>query len=288
MTAGLLLITLLNALSSASILILSALGLAVIFGMMGIINMAHGEFLMLGAYATFVFTQLASVNIWLSMALAALSVGIIGLVVERAIIARLYGRPLDTLLATWGLSLALVQLIRLIFGPQAQFIPFPLPGNITLAGTNFPIYRLLLIAVTAVCLLCLLWIFKYTRFGINARAVIQNPSMASAMGVDTPKMYMLTFGIGAALAGLAGAVLTPLLNVEPAMGLKMIVRAFLVVVVGGVEILAGTAAGGVLLGTVDSYMSYFTTPYLGSVALLGVAILLIRFRSAGIFSRGDE
>jgi branched-chain amino acid transport system permease protein len=288
MTAGLLLITLLNALSSASILILSALGLAVIFGMMGIINMAHGEFLTLGAYATFVFTQLAGVNIWVSMALAALAVGLVGLVIERAVIARLYGRPLDTLLATWGLSLALVQLIRLIFGPQAQFIPFPLPGNITLAGANFPIYRLLLITVTAACLLCLLWIFKYTRFGINARAVIQNPSMASAMGVDTPKMYMLTFGIGAALAGLAGAVLTPLVNVEPAMGLKMIVRAFLVVVVGGVEILAGTAVGGVLLGTVDSYMSYFTTPYFGSVALLGVAILLIRFRSGGIFSRGDE
>ncbi len=288
MSAGLVAITILNALSSASILILSALGLAVIFGMMGIINVAHGEFIMLGAYATFVFTHLLRLNIWLSMILGALAVGVVGIAIERAVIARLYGRPLDTLLATWGLSLALVQVIRLVFGPQAQFLSLPLVSSITLAGITFPVYRLLLVILAALVLVILLWFFKYTDFGIDARAVIQDPSTAASMGIDTSKMYMLTFGIGAALAGLAGAVLSPLLNVEPTMGQKLIVRAFLVVVVGGAEILSGTAASGTLLGAVDSYVSYLTTPYFGSVALLAMAILLIRFRSGGIFARNTE
>ena len=288
MSLGLFVITILNALSSASILILCALGLAVIFGMMGIINVAHGEFIMLGAYATFVFTHLLSLNIWLSMILGALAVGVVGIAIERAVIARLYGRPLDTLLVTWGLSLALVQVVRLIFGPQAQFLSLPLVSSITLAGVTFPVYRLVLVVLAILVVVLLLWLFKYTDFGIDARAVIEDPSTAASMGIDTSRMYMLTFGIGAALAGLAGAVLSPLLNVDPTMGQKLIVRAFLVVVVGGAEILSGTVASGTFLGAVDSYVSYLTTPYFGSVALLAMAILLIRFRSGGIFARNKE
>lgn len=287
MTAGLLIITVLNALSSASILVLAALGLAVIFGMMGVINVAHGEFIMLGAYGTFVFTRLLGLNIWLSMALGALVVGLIGLLIERAIIARLYGRPLDTLLATWGLSLALVQVIRLSFGPQAQFLALPLVANVRLAGISFPVYRLLLVGLAVAALLVLVWLFKHTDFGVDARAVIQNPSTAAAMGIDTSRMYMLTFGIGTAFAGLAGAVLSPLLNVEPAMGQKLIVKAFLVVVVGGAEIVGGTAMSSGLLGAIDSYVSYLTTPYFGSVALLAAAILLIRFRVHGLLVRSE-
>lgn len=288
MTAGLLIITVLNALSSASILVLAALGLAVIFGMMGVINVAHGEFIMLGAYGTFVFTHLLGLNIWLSMALGTLVVGVIGLLIERAVIARLYGRPLDTLLATWGLSLALVQVIRLSFGPQAQFLALPLVGNVTLAGVNFPVYRLLLVGLAVAALFLLVWLFQRTDFGVDARAVIQNPSTAAAMGIDTSRMYMLTFGIGTAFAGLAGAVLSPLLNVEPAMGQKLIVKAFLVVVVGGAEIVGGTALSSGLLGAIDSYVSYLTTPYFGSVALLAAAILLIRFRVHGLLVRSES
>jgi branched-chain amino acid transport system permease protein len=285
---GLFVITVLNALSGASILVLSALGLAVIFRMMGIINVAHGEFIMLGAYATFVFTRLLGLNIWLSMLLGTISVGIVGIFLERAIVSRLYGRPLDTLLATWGISLAVVQIVRLIFGPQAQFLFLPLAGTISLADVSFPLYRLLLMALAAAVLIVLLWVFKSTNFGIDSRAVIQSASTAAAMGIDTSKMYMLTFGIGAALAGLAGAVLSPLLNVEPTMGQKLIVRAFLVVVVGGADILGGTAVSGVILGAVDSYVSFLTTPYFGSVALLVVSILLIRVWPGGISFRSRE
>ncbi len=288
MSLGLFVITVLNALSGASILVLSALGLAVIFGMMGIINVAHGEFIMLGAYATFVFTRLLGLNIWLSMLLGTISAGIVGIFLERAIVSRLYGRPLDTLLATWGISLAVVQIVRLIFGPQAQFLFLPLAGTISLADVSFPLYRLLLMALAAAVLIVLLWLFKSTNFGIDARAVIQSASTAAAMGIDTSKMYMLTFGIGAALAGLAGAVLSPLLNVEPTMGQKLIVRAFLVVVVGGADILAGTAVSAVMLGAVDSYVSFLTTPYFGSVALLVVSILLIRVWPGGISFRSRE
>lgn len=273
-----------NALSASSILILTALGLAIIFGMMGIINLAHGELIMLGAYSAYIFKAIG-LNIWLSMILAPIPVAIMGIIMERGIIRFLYGRPMDTLLATWGISILFVQGIRVIFGPEGKAIPHPFPGTFEFYGLSFPKYRLLLIVFTLVILAFIYFLFKFTQFGLKVRAVIQNPDMSSVLGIHTPRIYMFTFCIGAGLAGLAGALLTPLINVDPTLGLKIVVRTFLVVVTGGTEILSGSMAGGTILGSAESLVALFTSTYLGNVILLTLAICIIRFKPKGLISK---
>jgi len=276
-----------NALSASSILIVSALGLAVIFGMMGVINLAHGEFIMLGAYFAYIFKSLG-LNIWASMAIAPIPVALIAVIIERGIVRFLYGRQMDTLLATWGISIFLIQSIRVLFGPEGKSIPHPFPGTFEINGLFFPKYRFLLILITLSILLLMYLLFKFTKFGLKARAVIQNPDMSSALGVNTPHVYMMTFCLGAGLAGLAGSLLTPLINVEPALGLKIVVRTFLVVVTGGTEILLGTVAGGAILGSTESIVSLFTSTYFGNVILLILAILIIRIKPKGLISKVAE
>lgn len=284
MDYGIALQALFNALSASSILVLASVGLAVVFGMMGVINLAHGEFLMLGAYVTYLTTAVGS-HVWVGILLAPIVVGALGAAIERGIIRWLYGRPVDTLLATWGLSIVLTQVIRLVFGPGGQALPHLLPGSIALFGQEFPAYRLLLMGLTAGILLAVYVIFHHTSFGLRARAVMVNPNMAACLGVRTPTIYSATFALGAALAGLAGALLTPLVNVEPTMGGKIIVRTFMVVVTGGTEILAGTALAGAILGASESVVSFFSTSYFGNVALLLLAIAIIRTRPHGLISR---
>jgi urea transport system permease protein len=274
-----------NALSASSILIVSALGLSIIFGMMGIINLAHGELIMLGAYFTYIFKSLG-LNIWVSMAVAPIPVALIGVIIERGIIRFLYGRQMDTLLATWGISIFIIQGIRVIFGPEGKSITPSFPGTFEFYGLSFPKYRCLLILFTLAILLSMYLIFKFTKFGLKARAVIQNADMSSSLGIKTPNVYMMTFCIGAGLAGLAGSLLTPIINVEPALGLKIVIRTFLVVVTGGTEILAGTIAGGTILGSTESIVALFTSTYFGNVILLLLAILIIRIKPKGLISKG--
>ncbi len=284
MDYGLIVQALFNALSASSILVLASLGLAVIFGMMGVINLAHGEFLMLGAYVTYLIAALGG-HVWIGILAAPLAVGMVGVAIERGIVRWLYGRPVDTLLATWGLSITLTQLVRIVFGPEGKPLPTLLAGSVSLLGQEFPAYRLLLMGLTAAILLIVYAIFRHTNFGLRARAVIANPGMAACLGVATPRIYAATFGLGAALAGLAGALLTPLVNVEPTMGLKIIVRTFMVVVAGGAEMLAGTVVAGTLLGSTESIVSFFSTAYFGNVALLLLAIVIIRSRPSGLIAR---
>lgn len=273
-----------NALSVSSILILVALGLGIIYGMMGVINMAHGEFIMLGAYFTYIFSSLG-VNIWVSMVISPIPVALIGIIIERGIIRFLYGRPTDTLLATWGVSIVLIQTTRLIFGPEGKAISHPFTGTFEFYGLSLAKYRLLLILFVIVILACLFIILRLTQFGLKMRAVNENPYMSAALGIHAPRTYMLTFCIGSGLAGLAGSLITPLINVEPAMGLKIVVRAFLVVVTGGTEILLGPMLGGTILGTAESVTSLFTSTYFGNVLLLILAILIIRVKPRGLISK---
>lgn len=274
-------IEILNAVAS---LLLISIGLAVVFGMMRIINLAHGEFLMLGGYAAITATQ-AGVNIWFAMLVVApLVVGAIGILVERCVIRFLYGRMVDTMLATWGLSLLLVGLVTTVYGNTTAGISSPL-GSMTVGEYTVSVYTLFVVAI-AIAVAAGLWLLlRRTRFGLIARATMQNADMAAGLGVSAPRVYMATFGIGAALAGLAGAVLAPITGVVPTIGVAYVAKAFITVIGGGASILAGTVSASALFGTINQVATFATTPVIGEVALLLGAIVLIRLLPQGITGR---
>jgi urea ABC transporter permease protein UrtB len=274
---------LISVLFSVSTLVIIALGLAVIFGMMRIINLAHGEFLMLGAFAVLAATR-AGLPIWPAMLLAPLVVGVLGLVIERLVIRHLYGRILDTMLATWGLSLVLTQLATIIFGPATQGIATPL-GSVQIGAYSISQYSLVLIVVAILLLALTYLVFTRTRYGLMAQATTQLPEMASALGIDVQRMNMVTFAFGSALAGAGGALLAPISGVVPTMGVAFVAKAFMTVIVGGQALLVGSTAAAGLLGTVDNVVSYLTTPFLGQGAVLVVAIVLLRLLPQGLSGR---
>jgi branched-chain amino acid transport system permease protein len=276
------LVVALTALSSIALLLIIASGLAVIFGTMRIINIAHGEFLMLGAFAAVQLVRWGF-SFWLALLVAPLFVGAVGLLVERALIRFLYGRLLEAILATWGLSLVLVQIVQNIYGPLSEGIPSPL-GSIRIGDFSISLYSLLLIGFAAGLLALVYWTFTRTRYGVMARAASQLPEIASAVGVNSQRINMLTFAFGATITGLAGAMIAPLTGVVPTMGAGFIAQAFMTVVTGGSLIVSGTIASGVLLGTTNSLVSYFFTAFLGQATLLMVAILVLRLRPDGISS----
>jgi len=270
-------------LTGVALLVVISLGLAVIFGMMGVINLAHGEFLMLGAFFTLSGVR-AGLNVWLAMIVAALAVGLVGLAVERLLIQFLYGRLAATMLATWGLSLILVQVVVLAYGPATQGIPTPL-GAVRVGRYSLSEYNLVLIAAALLLLAVVFLVFTRTRYGTMARAATQLPDMAGAVGINARRVNMLTFGFGAALAGAGGALLAPVAGVVPSMGQAYVGRAFMTVVVGGPGVLTGTATAAGLLGSVDSLVSNVFSSFLGTASLLVVAIVLLRLLPTGISGR---
>ncbi len=266
-------------------LALISLGLAIIFGMMRVINLAHGEFLMLGGYTVVVSTN-AGVNIWVAMLiLAPLVVGIVGVIVERLLIRWLYGRMVDTLLATWGLSLLMIGIITSIFGASTASTISPPLGVVRIGQYSISGYELFLIGVTAVLLLAVWLTLRFTKLGLLARGTMQNAQMSSALGVSTNRIYMITFGLGAAVTGLAGGLLAPITGVLPTIGATYIAKAFITVISGGASILAGTAAGSVLLGGINGIFTFLSGPTFGEVALLLTAIVLLRLMPRGITGR---
>ncbi|WP_416897941.1 MAG: ABC transporter permease subunit [Minwuia sp.] len=266
-------------------LVLISLGLAIIFGMMRVINLAHGEFLMLGGYTVVISTN-AGVNIWLAMLiLAPLVVGVVGIIVERVMIRFLYGRMVDTLLATWGLSLVLIGLITTIFGAQTATTISPPIGAIKIGEFSSSGYELFLIGVTIVLSIAAWLVLRHTKLGLLARGTMQGAEIASALGVSTKQIYAVTFGIGAAVSGLAGGLLAPVTGVLPTIGATYIAKSFITVISGGQAILAGTLSASGLLGSVNSILSYITGPTVGEVGLLVVAIVLLRLMPQGITSK---
>ena len=272
-----------SVMSSVALLVIVSVGLAVIFGMMGVINLAHGEFLMLGAFFTLSGVR-SGLNIWVAMVVAALAVGAVGLAVERLLIQFLYGRLAATMLATWGLSLILVQVVVLAYGPATQGIPTPL-GSVEIGQYSVSQYNLVLIVAAGLLLAVVFSVFTRTRYGTMARAATQLPQMASAVGINAKRINMLTFAFGAALAGAGGALLAPVVGVVPNMGQAYVGRAFMTVVVGGPGVLTGTAAAAGLLGSVDSFVSNVFSSFLGTASLLLVAIVLLRLLPTGISGR---
>ncbi|MCY4315284.1 MAG: branched-chain amino acid ABC transporter permease [Roseovarius sp.] len=266
-------------------LALISLGLAIIFGMMRVINLAHGEFLMLGGYTVVVATN-NGVNLWFAMlVLAPVVVGAIGVVVERLLIRWLYGRMIDTLLATWGLSLFFIGIITTIFGASTSTTISPPLGVVSIGEYTSSGYEMLLIGITAGLLVAVYLVLKYTALGLVARGTMQNPDMAAALGVSTSRIYMITFGLGAAISGFAGGLLAPVTGVLPTIGAIYIAKAFITVISGGASILAGTASASMLLGGINGVVTFLTGPTLGEVALLAAAIILLRFMPTGITGR---
>lgn len=272
-------------LSQASILLMVALGLAIIYGTMGVINLAHGQFVMLGAYVAWWFQTNLGFSILLSLPLVFLIVGLIGVITERGVIRWLYKRPLDTILATWGIGIVLEQLIRAVFGTSSRYVGRPgfLDGTIELAGAHMSYYRIFLIFFSIAMLAATWYLIFRTEWGTKLRAVIQNTEIAECYGIRADRIYMLTFAYGAALAGMAGALITPLVSVTPGMGTAVVVDAFLVVIVGGLGSLLGTTASALLIGEASAYLSFLTDDTTARILILLGVIVLIRFRPEGLF-----
>jgi urea transport system permease protein len=278
-------------LSLSSVLLLAAIGLAITFGVMGVINMAHGEMVMLGAYTVFVVQSLlppslADYSLAISLPLAFLVAGCVGVIIERFVIQFLYGRPLETLLATWGVSLILQQAVRTAFGANNRqvYAPHFMSGAVEVGGLSITTGRLWIIVLAIVVFVALQLVLRLTSFGLRMRAVTQNRRMASAMGISTRFIDMLAFALGSGIAGVAGVALSQIDNVSPNLGQGYIIDSFMVVVLGGVGNLWGTLLGALTLGVANKLLEPFAGAVLGKIALLIFIILFIQKRPRGLFA----
>ncbi|HIK18026.1 MAG TPA: urea ABC transporter permease subunit UrtB [Leptolyngbyaceae cyanobacterium M33_DOE_097] len=278
--------SILSGLSIGSVLLLVALGLTVIYGSMGIINMAHGELVMLGAYVTVFSERFLRLPFLLCLPLAFGVTAGLGLLIERVVVRRLYGRLLDTLLATWGIGIILQQVIRLSFGPELQNVSVPgfLTGEYRIGEVSLQAYRLAIFLVALALFAIALLILYRTDFGTQLRAVTQNPQISACNGINVNQIRSYTFALGSGLAGVAGVMVSGFNAVSPTMGTNYVVDSFIVVVVGGVSSLVGTVASSALLGSVNSVVAWMSNDVLAKVVLLGLAIAVIRFFPKGLFT----
>jgi urea transport system permease protein len=273
-------------LSIASILLLIALGLAIIYGTMGVINLAHGEFVMLGAYAVWFLQTYLGIGLFAGLILVFVLIGLVGWVVEWSLIRRLYDRPLDTILATWGVGVILQQGVRLAAGAELRYVKMPdaLVNPVTFMGYDESAYRIF-IFVVAVALLFVTYILVFrTEFGLQLRAITQNRDIARCFGVNAKRIYSLTFAYGAGLAGLAGALVSPLKSVSPDMGTNYVVDAFLVVVAGGVQSLLGTVASSYLIGQASGVLAFLSDDTMAKAIVFLSVVVLIRLFPQGLFA----
>ena len=290
--------TLFIGLSLASILLLIALGLAITYGAMGVINMAHGEMVMIGAYVTVLSGIWLGTNIFVAIPLAFIVTALIGLLIERVVVRRLYGRLLDTLLATWGIAILIQQAVRLEFGlsffgihiqglgPGLQNVSVPeyLQGTFSIAGADINRYRTFIILVTAILALVTWFIIYRTSLGTQVRAIIRNPKMAAACGIDVTRINALTFAFGSGLAGVAGVMMSGFKTVFPDMGTPMVVDGFLVVVMGGVGSLLGSVLSAGILGEINGLVAAETNDILARAVVFGVVIAIIVLKPKGLFA----
>lgn len=271
---------LLQFLDGFAFLVLAAIGLVVIFGMMGIINLAHGEFILVGAYATTLIT-VSGVPFAAAVVAGTLITAVFGVMLERSVLKRFYDRPLDSMVATWAISLMMIQGTRIFFGNTIVQADTPF-GAIEYGQYSYSGYRVFLAFVSIGVLAGIYLLFTRTEFGLKARATIQDPDTAKSMGVNTERIYVLTFGFGSGLAGLTGALYAPTLSMSPGVGQNFLVEAFVAVVVGGSSVVMGTSLAGILLGAISAFFSNVYSTFWGRIALLVAAIIAIRLMPNGI------
>lgn len=269
-----------NVLNSYAFLMISSMGLAIIFGMMGIINLAHGDFIMIGAYITTIAAT-NGVPLVIAIILGALGVGVIGWIMDMLIMSRLYNRPVDSLVVTWGISTIIQQGTLLIFGPALAVYSMPL-GMVEYGKYTYPVYRLILIVISIALPVILFTIFKKTRFGLEARATMERPTSASMLGTNQRKMYSMTFALGSVFTGLAGGLYACTMSLAPTTGQNFHNQSMLTVIVGGSDPLIGTVGAAGLLSLVESPLSILYGSFIGRIGLLIAAILVLRLLPGGI------
>jgi branched-chain amino acid transport system permease protein/urea transport system permease protein len=275
---------LLNVLYAVSTLAVVALGLGIVFGLLGVLNLAHGEFVMLGAYSAW-FVQSQGVSMWAAVPLALVVCAAIGWVLERWLIRPLYHRPFDTLIATWGVSLLLRKLVETVFGLGYKNVAVPLPQTVTLLGATYPAYRLLLIAFSVALIAALFLWYRRSRSGTRIQAMVDNPALAQAVGIKTQRLASATFVVGVCLAGLAGVMLAPTTPVQPFMGVDFVLDAFFALVVGGLGSVLGLVAGAGVIGGTGAVVAAVLDRSYGYFAVLGVAIGFMWLRPRGLYAR---
>lgn len=272
----------LNAASATLILALSALGLAIIFGFMGVINLAHGAFFTTGAYVLWFISSELGLGFWPGFVIAPIVVGVIGLLIETLIIQHLYERLLDTILATWGVALVITEGIKILVNAQSKDVRNPLPGGINLGVTTYSTYRVFLMGIAALTLMSVFLLFTRTDIGIRLRAVIQDPKQASLLGMNEKRMYQLSFAFGASLAGLAGAAVAPLTTVEPNMGVSYLVQSFFAVILGGAGVLIGVIPGSTVVAGLSNIGTFFISPVVAQTVVFLVVAVIIVVRPEGM------
>lgn len=272
----------LNAVSAIVVLSVVALGLAIIFGFMGVINLAHGAFLTVGAYVAWLTTTELAIGFWPSLVLAPLLVALVGFLCEVLVIRYLYHRLMDTILATWGIALAIGEAIKLTVGTTSKQVRAPIQGGVDLGITTYPAYRLFLIAFGIVVIVAVIGVFRWTNVGVRLRAVIQDPTSASLLGLNEERMYQFAFAFGAGLAGLAGAAIAPITTVEPGMGVSYLVQSFFAVILGGAGALIGVVPGSVVVGGFTNVMTFSVAPVVAQTAVFLLVIVIMVIRPQGI------
>ncbi len=270
---------LLDILTTTAILYAVAAGLLLIFGVMKIINFAHGAFLTIGGYASLVAAQLG-LSPWAGLPLALLAGAVAGMAIEWLVVRPLYARPLDAILATWGLGIIIGQLITLGFGREVKFVPSPLQGTVAVLGTDYSAYRLLLVGAATVIGACMALLLTRTRFGLVTRAVIMNEQLARGLGINSGAVRFISFSLGAGLGSLAGALITPLSSVDPNMGIPWLVNAFMLVMVSGSS-MASLLVATVVFGAAQVLLSTYVSPILGGLAIAVLAAVTLRIRPRG-------
>jgi branched-subunit amino acid ABC-type transport system permease component len=276
-------VLILDLVTTAAMLFVVTAGLMMIFGVMKIVNFAHGALLTLGGYASYVVTQL-KLDPWLSWPLALMAGVVVGMAVEWLIVKPLYKRPLDAILATWGLGIVIGQVIVMAFGREVQFVDSPMSGTWSIAGVDYSAYRLLLIAVAVALCLLLTGLLNGTRFGIRTRAVIMNEDLASGLGIHSGWVRFVTFSLGAGLGTLAGTMITPLSSVDPNMGMPWLVSAFMLVMVSGHSMLS-LMLTCLVFGACQVLVSTYASPVLGGLTIAVLAAVTLRIRPKG-FAHG--
>ena len=269
----------LDIVTTAAILYAVAAGLLIVFGVMKIINFAHGAFLTIGGYSALIVTRLGW-NPWWSLAFAVVIGVICGAIVERLVMRPLYARPLDAILATWGLGIVVGQLITLQFGREVQFVQSPVTGAMAILGESYSEYRLILVILAVILALAMGLVLNGTKLGLQTRAVIMNENLARGLGINSGLVRFATFSIGSGLAALAGALITPLSSVDPNMGVPWLVSAFMLVLVSGMS-LVSLAVSCLVLGGAQVLVSTYSDPVAGGLTIVVLAALILRFRPQG-------
>lgn len=276
---------LLNGLNSSALILVAALGMVVICGLMNVINLAHGELIMIGAYTAFCVTQKAGLGFAFALPASFAAAAAVGAVLEILVIRRLAGKPAETMLATFGISVVLQQTVNLVFGAQSQYVAIPLEGKLSLGHVVVPFYNIFTILFVAAVLAGTVILLKKTRFGRRVRAVTQNRSMAECLGVDSARVDTLTFAFGSGLAGLAGALAAPVKSVSPFMGGPYLVYSFLTSVVGGVASFFGTTVGSLLVGESSALLGGISNDVIANILVFLLIIAIIRFKPEGLFAK---